>query len=198
VNAQAQGGSPFGGMTPEEFFANVFGGSPFGGPFGFEGFSPFGGGGGARRRRPTRTPDVQHAVKVDLEDLYTGKTIKVDFNRRVTCTTCKGTTWGVIRVISFLGSLLFFFFLFFQAPVQSHHLNRKLARLVKELVSELALTKWHQECFLNLLKRVMSAEERENQFLPPNDVANVMEPRLFANQLDFLCKSTKECAITKF
>ena len=58
----------------------------------------FGGGGGGRRRSagPRRGEDVNHPIKVSLEDLYNGKTIKLAINRQVLvgdpklCSTCDG------------------------------------------------------------------------------------------------------------
>lgn len=58
----------------------------------------FGGGGGGRRRSagPRRGEDVNHPIKVSLEDLYNGKTVKLAINRQVLvgdpkmCSTCDG------------------------------------------------------------------------------------------------------------
>lgn len=59
----------------------------------------FGGGGGGRSRRsagPRKGPSVNHPLKVSLEDLYNGKTVKLAVNRKVIqgtpmeCTKCKG------------------------------------------------------------------------------------------------------------
>ena len=63
-------------------------------------FSMFFGGGGASSRRgpskPRRGDDVNHPLKVSLEDLYNGKTVKLAVNRSVIvgeskrCTSCDG------------------------------------------------------------------------------------------------------------
>jgi DnaJ family protein A protein 2 len=62
-------------------------------------FSMFFGGGGGRSRRsagPRKGPSVNHPLKVSLEDLYNGKTVKLAVNRKVIqgtpveCTKCKG------------------------------------------------------------------------------------------------------------
>lgn len=60
-------------------------------------FSMFFGGGGRRRSAgPRRGEDVNHPIKVSLEDLYNGKTVKLAINRQVLvgqprmCTTCDG------------------------------------------------------------------------------------------------------------
>lgn len=61
-------------------------------------FSMFFGGGGGRRRSagPRRGEDVNHPIKVSLEDLYNGKTVKLAINRQVLvgdpkmCSTCDG------------------------------------------------------------------------------------------------------------
>jgi len=56
----------------------------------------FGGGGGRRSAGPRKGPSIQHPIKVSLEDLYNGKTVKLAINRKVlvgeakTCSTCKG------------------------------------------------------------------------------------------------------------
>lgn len=43
----------------------------------------FGGGRGSRSRGPRKGPAVNHPIKVSLEDLYNGKTIKLAVNRKV-------------------------------------------------------------------------------------------------------------------
>lgn len=60
-------------------------------------FSMFFGGGRARRSNgPRRGEDVNHPIKVSLEDLYNGKTVKLAVNRQVLdgeskmCNTCDG------------------------------------------------------------------------------------------------------------
>merc|ERR1712157_132536 len=59
-------------------------------------FSMFFGGGGRRRQGPKRGEDVNHPIKVSLEDLYNGKTVKLAVNRQVIvggakeCHTCDG------------------------------------------------------------------------------------------------------------
>jgi len=59
-------------------------------------FSMFFGGGGRRSAGPRKGPSIQHPIKVSLEDLYNGKTVKLAINRKVivgeakTCATCKG------------------------------------------------------------------------------------------------------------
>ena len=62
-------------------------------------FSMFFGGGGRGRGRssgPRKGPSVNHPIKVSLEDLYNGKTVKLAVNRKVIvgevqhCTKCGG------------------------------------------------------------------------------------------------------------
>ena len=61
-------------------------------------FSMFFGGGSSRRGNsgPRRGEDVNHPIKVSLEDLYNGKTVKLAINRQVLigqpkqCSTCDG------------------------------------------------------------------------------------------------------------
>ncbi|KAL9188839.1 hypothetical protein ACHAXT_007217 [Thalassiosira profunda] len=56
----------------------------------------FGGGGRSRRAGPRKGPSVNHPLKVSLNDLYNGKTVKLAVNRKVIvgtpteCTKCKG------------------------------------------------------------------------------------------------------------
>merc|ERR1712238_416689 len=53
-------------------------------------------GGGSRRAGPRKAPSINHPLKVSLEDLYNGKTVKLAVNRKVIkgtpkeCLTCKG------------------------------------------------------------------------------------------------------------
>jgi len=61
-------------------------------------FSMFFGGGGGRGRNagPRKGPGLQHPLKVSLEDLYNGKTVKLAINRKVIvgdsneCSSCRG------------------------------------------------------------------------------------------------------------
>lgn len=61
-------------------------------------FSMFFGGGGRGRRSagPRKGPSINHPIKVSLEDLYNGKTVKLAVNRKVivgdvmVCKSCKG------------------------------------------------------------------------------------------------------------
>lgn len=71
------------------------GGGPSGGPEDL--FSMFfGGGGGRRSAGPRRGEDVNHPLKVSLEDLYNGKTVKLAITRQVivgdskVCDECDG------------------------------------------------------------------------------------------------------------
>lgn len=77
---QEGGHEGFGG---EDFFSNLFGGGLFGG------FSGFGGGGGGMRRRQ-RGEDTVHPLKVTLEDMYNGKTSKLQLSKNVICANCSG------------------------------------------------------------------------------------------------------------
>lgn len=53
-------------------------------------FSMFFGGGRGRRTGPTRGEDIVHPLKVSLEDLYNGKTVKLAINRNKLCEECDG------------------------------------------------------------------------------------------------------------
>jgi DnaJ family protein A protein 2 len=67
----------------------------------------FGGGGRSRRAGPRKGPSVNHPLKVSLEDLYNGKTVKLAVNRKVIegtpseCTACKGQ--GAVMEVRQLG-----------------------------------------------------------------------------------------------
>lgn len=69
----------------------------------------FGGGGrgGARSRGPRKGPSVNHPIKVSLEDLYNGKTVKLAVNRKVIigdakeCERCDGR--GAIMEVRQIG-----------------------------------------------------------------------------------------------
>jgi len=59
-------------------------------------FSMFFGGGGGRRSGPRKGESINHPIKVSLEDLYNGKTVKLAINRQVIignatmCEACDG------------------------------------------------------------------------------------------------------------
>jgi DnaJ family protein A protein 2 len=67
----------------------------------------FGGRGGGADRGPRKGPSIQHPLKVSLEDLYNGKTVKLAINRKVIvgdvseCTKCNGR--GMILEVRQLG-----------------------------------------------------------------------------------------------
>jgi DnaJ family protein A protein 2 len=67
-----------GGHDHSDIFQHFFGG----------GFGGFGGGGGGRRER--RSEDVVHPLNVKLEDLYKGKTSKLQLTKNVICSNCSG------------------------------------------------------------------------------------------------------------
>jgi DnaJ family protein A protein 2 len=71
------GGDPMGGMDPSEFFSQHFGG--------FGGF-----GGGERARKPTHTPNINHVIKISLEEAFSGVIKTLEFSKKVICTTCDG------------------------------------------------------------------------------------------------------------
>lgn len=68
------GGGP--GFSPEDLFEHLFSGGSF----------SFGAGG--RRRR--RGEDSKIPYEVTLEDLYQGKTVKMQVEKTVVCSTCSG------------------------------------------------------------------------------------------------------------
>jgi DnaJ family protein A protein 2 len=69
------------GNTHDDLFSMFFGG---------------GGGGGRRPQGPSKSESVNHPLKVSLEDLYNGKTVKLGINRQVVvgkatvCRDCDG------------------------------------------------------------------------------------------------------------
>lgn len=79
-----------------------------GGPGADDLFSMFFGGGGRRRSSgPRKGPSLQHPLKVSLNDLYNGKTVKLAINRKVivgdssVCSTCRGQ--GVVMEMRQIG-----------------------------------------------------------------------------------------------
>lgn len=77
------GGGGMGGMGG--FFGMPFGGMGMGGPMG----GPMGGGRGGRRRQQ-KGEDTLHPLKVTLEDLFNGKTSKLQMRKNVICKKCNG------------------------------------------------------------------------------------------------------------
>lgn len=79
-----QEGGMDGGYGPaENLLSHFFGGGLFDGGL-FGGF----GMGGMRRRQ--RGEDTVHPLKVTLEDMYMGKTSKLQLSKNVICSTCSG------------------------------------------------------------------------------------------------------------
>jgi len=74
-----EGADGFEGFDSGDLFSQLFGFGPMGGMFG-----------GGRRRGPRRGEDTIHPLKVSLEDLYNGKTSKLQLSRNVICKTCSG------------------------------------------------------------------------------------------------------------
>jgi len=85
-----EGGGGGGGAGFGDIFGDLFGGMFGGGgsPFGFGG--PGGGGPARRGSRRQRGEDTFHPLKVTLEDLYNGKTSKLQLSKTVICKKCKG------------------------------------------------------------------------------------------------------------
>ncbi|XP_035679341.1 dnaJ homolog subfamily A member 2-like [Branchiostoma floridae] len=67
----------------EDLFSHIFGGGLFG-------MGGFGGMGGGRRRGPRRGEDMIHPLRVSLEDLYNGKTSKLQLSKNIICSRCRG------------------------------------------------------------------------------------------------------------
>ena len=75
---------PGGGMGPDmdDILSHMFG---------MGGGAPPGFGRASGPQRPRKGPDVEHASRVTLEDLYKGKTTKFASKKNVICSHCKGT-----------------------------------------------------------------------------------------------------------
>ncbi|XP_049888116.1 dnaJ homolog subfamily A member 2-like [Pectinophora gossypiella] len=74
-----QEGGQGAGFRPDDFFGHIFG-DIFG--------RQMGGGSGGRRRAVGE--DTIHPLKVSLEDMYMGKTAKLQLSKNVICAACKG------------------------------------------------------------------------------------------------------------
>ncbi|XP_063234619.1 dnaJ homolog subfamily A member 2-like [Bacillus rossius redtenbacheri] len=81
LKALKEGGHDGPGFGTDDFFSQLFGG----GLFGMGGLS----GGGVRNRRH-RGEDTVHPLKVSLEDLYNGKSTRLQLSKNVICATCNG------------------------------------------------------------------------------------------------------------
>ncbi|KAJ7510373.1 hypothetical protein B0H11DRAFT_1958726 [Mycena galericulata] len=83
------GGMPgMGGMDAAELFAQFFQASGGGMNFGFD-FGPGGAGPSGRRRGKGEDAVIPHTVTLD--ELYNGKTLKLNMEKEAVCGTCKGS-----------------------------------------------------------------------------------------------------------
>ena len=81
--ARGGAGGGFGpGVNPEDIFAELFGASM--------GFGGFDFGPGMRGPRRTKGQDSNIPYEVTLEDLYNGKTVKMNMEKEIVCGLCKG------------------------------------------------------------------------------------------------------------
>jgi DnaJ homolog subfamily A member 2 len=92
-------GEGMGGFDPFNLFQNVFGS---GGGFGGGGFGGFGGGGGFpfggmgmnQTSKPDLTtrksPEKNITLNVPLRDLYNGKSVNLEYSRKIRCKKCDG------------------------------------------------------------------------------------------------------------
>eukprot|EP00276_Gloeochaete_wittrockiana_P006544 CAMPEP_0184645606 /NCGR_PEP_ID=MMETSP0308-20130426/2120_1 /TAXON_ID=38269 /ORGANISM="Gloeochaete witrockiana, Strain SAG 46.84" /LENGTH=440 /DNA_ID=CAMNT_0027074795 /DNA_START=31 /DNA_END=1353 /DNA_ORIENTATION=- len=80
---ESQSGGGYGATSAHDIFSQLFG-------FEDNGFFGGGGQGSSAGRRVRRGEDVMHTVKVSLEDLYRGKTVKLSLAKNVLCTDCQG------------------------------------------------------------------------------------------------------------
>ncbi|CAL8296630.1 unnamed protein product [Boreogadus saida] len=76
-------GAGGGGPGMDDIFSHIFGG----GLFGFMGGQ---GGRGGRNGGRRRGEDMVHPLKVSLEDMYNGKTTKLQLSKNVLCSSCNG------------------------------------------------------------------------------------------------------------
>lgn len=74
------GGSGGPGMDPADLFSELFGGMHFGFDFGGPGSGP----------RRTKGEDSVITYDVTLEDLYNGKSVKMNMEKEAVCSVCKG------------------------------------------------------------------------------------------------------------
>jgi DnaJ family protein A protein 2 len=74
------------------FPGDIFG-DLFGGLFGMSGFS------GGRRHSRRKGEDTFHPLRVSLEDLYNGKTSKLQLRKTVICKKCKGYVYKQMLII---------------------------------------------------------------------------------------------------
>ncbi|KAJ7242785.1 hypothetical protein B0H12DRAFT_844965 [Mycena haematopus] len=80
-------GAGMGGVDPADIFASFFGASGGGMHFGFD-FGP-NGAGPSRRRGKGEDTVIPHTVTLD--ELYNGKTLKLNLEKEAVCATCKGS-----------------------------------------------------------------------------------------------------------
>ncbi|OCT84617.1 hypothetical protein XELAEV_18022770mg, partial [Xenopus laevis] len=73
-------GEGSGGSGMDDIFSHIFGGNLFG----------FMGGQNRSRNGRRRGEDMMHPLKVSLEDLYNGKTTKLQLSKNVLCSSCNG------------------------------------------------------------------------------------------------------------
>ena len=82
MSRNGPGGGFGGGMDPADIFAELFGASM--------GFGGFDFGPGMRGPRRTKGQDSNIPYEVTLEDLYNGKTVKMNMEKEIVCGLCKG------------------------------------------------------------------------------------------------------------
>ncbi|OMH83902.1 Mitochondrial protein import protein MAS5 [Zancudomyces culisetae] len=82
-----------GGMSAEDLFSQFFGAGVFGG------------GHSRANHGPRKGRDMSHTLKVNLEELYSGKTTKIQVTRAVICKKCdgKGGKEGAVRTCGTCG-----------------------------------------------------------------------------------------------
>ncbi|KAH7708397.1 dnaJ subfamily A member 2 [Aphelenchoides avenae] len=85
-----EGGGGSGGFGGHEDLFDLLGGGGMGGGLGGGLFSHMFGGGGGGRRRPRKGENTVQPLNLTLEDLYNGKTSKLQLTKKVICGTCKG------------------------------------------------------------------------------------------------------------
>lgn len=78
-----------------EYFFLTLVGHDFGG-FGF---------GGERVRKPTHTPNINHVIKISLEEAYSGVIKTLEFSKKVICSSCDGVGYYYLTHSLFIALL---------------------------------------------------------------------------------------------
>jgi len=131
----------------------------------------FGGGRSSQRSGPRKGPSVNHPLKVSLEDLYLGKTVKLAVNRKVivgdvaTCNTCRGQ--GAVMQIRQIGPGMI------QqvqrtcdkCSGQGYEAKTKSERKILEVLVQKGMTNNHKISFANMGDEIPKMEPGDINFI---------------------------------